>query len=215
MKFLILGAAGQIAEKLTDTLLKETDHDVVLYARNGKQRIIVSDSNREEIIEGDFLDTDLLSEAMKNVDAVYLNDMGNAQAVKNVIKAMKNNDVKRIIGASILGIYNEVGGEFGEWNNAMIGSSPRMEEQKKAAQLIETSDLDYTLLRLTWLYNDSTNLSYQVTKKGEPFIGAQVTREAVARTIADIIEDHELIYNRESLGISEIGSEKLDKPSFY
>lgn len=54
---------------------------------------------------------------------------------------MKKNGVKRIIGASILGIYNEVGGEFGEWNNAMIGTSLRMEEQKKAAQLIEMSDL--------------------------------------------------------------------------
>lgn len=42
-----------------------------------------------------------------------------------------------------------------------------------------------------------------------------VTRKAVARTIADIIEDQELTYNRESLGISEIGSEKLVKPSFY
>ncbi len=38
MKILILGAAGQIAVKLTDLLLEETDITLVLYARHGEQR---------------------------------------------------------------------------------------------------------------------------------------------------------------------------------
>lgn len=215
MKILILGAAGQVSGILTKLLLQETDSKLVLYARNADQRLKKEGVDREEMIAGDFLDSNSLNKAMEGVDLVYLNDMGNSEAVGNVINSMKKNGVKRFIGASILGIYNEVAGKFGEWNTAMIGSSPRMEEQKRSAQLVEASDLDYTLLRLTWLYNDAANLSYQFTKKGEPFIGAQVTREAVARAIADIIEDNDRTYSNESLGVSEVGSEKLDKPSFY
>lgn len=215
MKMLILGAAGQVASILTKLLVQETDSKLVLYARNADQRLKKEVPDREEIIAGDFLDSNTLNKAMKGVELVYLNDMGNSEAVENVIESMKKNGVKRIIGASILGIYNEVTGKFGEWNTTMIGSSPRMEEQKRFAQLIETSNLDYTLLRLTWLYNDSASLSYQFTIKGEPFIGAQITRGAVARAIADIIEDDDGTYSSESLGISEVGSEKLEKPSFY
>src|SRR5699024_83467 len=181
MKVLILGAAGQIASLLRDNLLKETNNTLVLYARNAHQRLTVKDETREKIVEGDFLDAEKLKEALNGVDAVYLNDMGNTEAVKTVIKAMKASQVKRFIGATILGIYNEVGGAFGEWNHALIGTSPRMQEQKDSAEAVENADLNYTLLRLTWLYNEEGNENYNLTQKGENFTGAQVTRQAVAR----------------------------------
>src|SRR5699024_11664976 len=112
---------------------------------------------------------------------IYLNDMVNTEAVKAVIKAIKASQVKRFIGATILGIYNEVGGAFGEWNHAMIGTSLRMQAQKDSAEAVENADLDYTLLRLTWLYNEEGNENYRLTQKGENFTVAQVTRHAVAR----------------------------------
>lgn len=214
MKILLLGAAGQVAEILRKDLLKETEDELVLFARNAEQRLIATGS-REMIVAGDFLDSAALEKAMKGVDVVYLNDMGNVPAVENIVHVMKVNGVKRLIGASILGIYNEVSGAFGDWNNAMIGSSPRMVDQKQAAKLVEESGLDYTLLRLTWLYNDPKNDAYQTTKKGEPFIGAQISRTAVARAIADIIEAPAATYSGQSLGLSEPGSEKLSKPVFY
>lgn len=39
----------------------------------------------------------------------------------SVIAAMKACDVKRLIFVLSLGIYDEVPGKFGEWNNAVIG----------------------------------------------------------------------------------------------
>lgn len=97
----------------------------------------------------------------------------------------------------------------------MIGSSSRMKAQKESAQLVEKSGLDYTLLRLTWLYNQQGNEKYSLTYKGEPFVGAQVTREAVARLIADILESNDDHYFGKSLGVSEPGTEALSRPSFY
>lgn len=38
-----------------------------------------------------------------------------------MIAAMKACDVKRLIFVLSLGIYDEVRGKFGEWNNAVIG----------------------------------------------------------------------------------------------
>jgi nucleoside-diphosphate-sugar epimerase len=214
MKVLILGAAGQIAGLLRDNLLKETNDSLVLYARNAHQRLTMKDETREKIVEGDFLDEEALIEALTGVDAVYLNDMGNTEAVKTVIKAMKASQVKRFIVASILGIYDEVGGAFREWNQAMIGSNPRMQAQKDSAKAVENSGLDYTLLRLTWLYNEEGNENYSLTQKGEDFIGAQVTREAVARLIVDILGDTSDQFIGKSIGVSEPGTDWA-KPSFY
>ena len=214
MKVLILGAAGQVAGLLRDNLLKETNDSLVLYARNAHERLTVKDDAREEIVEGDFLDEEALNEALTGVDAVYLNDMGNTEAVKAVIKAIKASQVKRFIGATILGIYNEVGGAFGEWNHAMIGTSLRMQAQKDSAEAVENADLDYTLLRLTWLYNEEGNENYRLTQKGENFTGAQVTRQAVARLIVDILGDTSDQFIRKSVGVSEPGTD-WEKPSFY
>ena len=213
MKILILGAAGQIAVKLTDLLLEETDINLVLYARHVEQRITRQD-HRVNVISGDFLEKEKLILAMKDIDAVYLNDMGNTEAVKIIVEAMQEVGIKRFIGASILGIYDEVVGKFGEWNHAMIGTSPRMQAQKDSAKVVEESNLDYILLRLTWLYNQPKNEAYALSLKGTPFKGAQVTREAVARLIADLLTG-KISYDKESLGVYEPGTELFPKPTFY
>lgn len=211
MKILILGAAGQISRMLTDRLLKETNAELVLYARDGRNRIN-KDSDRIEIIDGDFKDKTNLLKAMKDVDYVYLNDVNSNVATNNVVDAALQSGVKKLIAASILGIYDEVGGAFGEWNAMMVGK-PDTDRHKKSAEIIESSNLDYTILRLTWLYNQNGNENYMLTQKGESFIGAQVSRQAVARLIIDIIQNPNM-YVKTSLGVSEPNTD-FSKPSFY
>jgi len=215
MKILVLGAAGQISKRLVRMLLNETNHDLVLYARNADRRLNEFSDNRVELVAADFFDNDQLNEAMKDVDLVYLNEMRHIDAIKDIIQAMNAHDVERFIGASILGIYDEVTGDFGEWNHQMLNPIPAVHNHKTSARLIEESDLNYTLLRITWLYNKAGNEDYAYTQKGEPFVGAQVTREAVARAVVDMIRSQDDLYNRASLGIYEPGSEDLNKPTFY
>lgn len=78
-----------------------------------------------------------------------------------------------------------------------------MRSQIESARILENSNLDYTLLRLTWLYNQSGNTKCIITQKGEPYIGAQVTRQAVTQLIMDIIEEKSDKYLQTSLGVSE------------
>jgi uncharacterized protein YbjT (DUF2867 family) len=214
MKILILGAAGQISRMLTNELLNKTDHSIVLYARNGHKRLTIIDDSREVIFDGDFKDKDKLIEAMKDVDLLYINDMGDEESTKTIIDAMDDAGVRKAIAASVLGIYDEVPGAFGEWNKRMIGGSPRMHSQIESARMLENSNLDYTLLRLTWLYNQAGNSKYLITQKGELFKGAQVTRQAVTQLIIDIIEEKSDKYIQTSLGVGEPDTD-WTKPSFY
>ncbi|WP_434432446.1 NAD(P)H-binding protein [Lactiplantibacillus paraplantarum] len=86
-------------------------------------------------------------------------------------------------------------------------------DRKQAADVIAASDLDYVLLRITWLYNQTDNTAVTVTKKGEPFTSSQVTRQAVAQFAVNLLagkgDDH-----RETLGLGEPKTE-FSKPSFY
>jgi len=213
MNILILGAAGQIARLLTDSLLQQTDHHLVLYARNAGQRLKVSQTDRLKVITGDFTDEDALKAAMKNIDLVYVNAMGDVEAASSIVAAMDHAGVKRVIVASILGIYDEVPGAFGSWNKRMVGNA-RIKQQAKSVGIIEIPRLNYTILRLTWLYNENNHKGYIVTEKGNPFEGAQVTRQAVCQLIMDIIEDTTGKFNKTSLGVSEPNT-NWDKPSFY
>lgn len=213
MKILILGAAGQISRLVTRKLIDETSHSLVLFARNGAKRLTISDASREQIIEGDFTDSNSVKKALEGIDAVYLNDLNSLTGVKNVVETMESGKIKTpLIAASILGIYDEVPGAFGKWNERMVGRAG-IQHQRQAADMIENSSLDYTILRLTWLYNQTGNKAYQVTQKGRPFEGAQVTREAVTQLIFDIIQDP-AGYAKTSLGVSEPNT-NWSKPSFY
>lgn len=214
MKILILGAAGQIGKLLTENLLTQTSHHLVLYARNANTRLSVTNPERITVFNGDFEDAGALYKAMEGVDLVYVNDLGNDNATRTIIGAMNSAGVNRIIGASTIGVYNEVPGAFGEWNNKMIGHLPRMQTQKNSAQAIEESGLEYTLLRLTWLYNQKGNKDYTLTPKGESFKSTQITREAVAQVIMDIINADDERFINKSLGVGEPQTE-WDKPSFY
>ena len=212
MKILILGAAGQISRLLIEKFLRETNHSLVLFARNGSKRIKNLDTSRAQFIDGDFTDFNLVKKALEGVDAVYLNDVNSLEGVKTVVQAMEDSNVKILIAASILGIYGEVPGAFGKWNERMVGTTG-IKLQRQAVDIIEESSLDYTILRLTWLYNQTGNEAYQLTQKGQPFVGAQVTREAVAQLIVDIIENP-AGYTKSSIGVSEPNTD-WSKPSFY
>lgn len=214
MNILILGAAGRIGRLLTADLLAQTPYNLVLYAKNANARLKEEKSERVKLVDGDFKDPDALSSAMNGVDIVYVNDLGDDRSTATIIAAMNKAGVKRVIGASILGIYDEVPGEFGRWNKRMIGSSPRMQTQINSARAIEDSGLDYTLLRLTWLYDQEGNRDYVLTEKGDPFRSTQVTREAVSQLIVDIVMAGDERFVGKSLGVGELDTE-WDKPSFY
>jgi uncharacterized protein YbjT (DUF2867 family) len=189
---LILGANGGIARYAIDLFLKETDAQLTLYLRNSR-RLTNIDSNRAHIIEGDVLDIEKLKGAMIGQDVVYANLAGNLeQMAKNIVEAMDVTGVKRLIFISSMGIYDEVPGEK---------YSSILDPYRKSAEIIEASDLDYTILRPGWFTNKD-EVNYETTQKGEPFKGHEVSRKSVADLVVKLAESPELEVRR-SLGVNK------------
>jgi uncharacterized protein YbjT (DUF2867 family) len=69
------------------------------------------------------------------------------------------------------------------------------------ADIIESSVLDYTVLRPNWFTN-ANEINYAITHKGQPETGTAISRKSIAAFIATIIEKPEL-HKNENLGISK------------
>ncbi|MBV6389948.1 MAG: hypothetical protein JNIBNLAF_01600 [Nitrosomonas europaea] len=207
---LILGATGQIAQWVIPALASRPDTALTLLLRDAKKLTGQEPANAQVVI-GSVLDKKLLKDAMAGQEIVYANLTGEDldKQAQAVIAAMQAAGVRRLVFVLSLGIYDEVPGKFGEWNNATIGED--LKPFRRAADLIEASGLDYTILRPAWL-TDEDEVDYELTAKGRPFKGTVVSRKSVADLIAKVIESPEL-HVGENLGMNKPGSDG-DKPYF-
>ncbi|MDW3776534.1 SDR family oxidoreductase [Kluyvera cryocrescens] len=213
-KVLVLGASGQIARHVIDQLADKPGVTQTLFARH-PVKIHTPHPLNSRIIMGDVLNHTALEQAMVGQDVVYANLTGedlDLQA-KAVIAAMKAAGVRRLIFVLSLGIYDEVPGKFGEWNNATIGEPLR--PFRRAADAIEASGLDYTILRPAWLTDEDT-VDYELTTRNEPFKGTVVSRKSIAALISDMIDKPEQHIGEnigENIGVNQPGTDG-DKPYF-
>ncbi|MGT2637836.1 NAD(P)H-binding protein [Streptococcus ratti] len=212
MKLAIIGAAGQIPGFLIPRLLEETDYELTLAGRNVSWRIGLADG-RISYVDGDLSDISKVRQALVGAEVVFVNEASPA-LLEPTISVMKELGIKRLIVAGVLGVYDEVVGPFGKWNASMIGGYSPTNNRVIGARLVDESGLDYTYLRMTWLYNQEGNVAYKLIPQGEPYRGVQVTRQAVAQYIMDLLQDPTRDLGV-SVGIVEPGSEYLSKPSFY
>jgi nucleoside-diphosphate-sugar epimerase len=106
---LILGANGQIANEVIKLFLEEADIKLTLFLRQEQRLNFLENNSQICIVEGDVLNLSDLEKAMENKDVVYANLAGDLKNhVKNIIKAMKNTGLQRLIFISSIGIYDEV-----------------------------------------------------------------------------------------------------------
>ena len=206
---LLLGASGQIARHAIDALASDGDIEMTLFLRNASR--ISNPPGNARLIEGDVLDRAQSNAAMAGQDIVYANLTGEDldDQARSIIASMRAAGVKRLVFVLALGIYDEVPGAFGEWNRHTIGAD--LEPFRRAASLIETSGLDYTIIRPAWL-TDEDEINYETTEKGERFNGTVVSRKSVADLIAKIIRSPDR-HIHASLGINKPGTD-ADKPYF-
>lgn len=209
-RVLILGANGQIARLVIPRLLQETDVHLTLYLRKSA-RLQSLESERVDVLEGDVNDFAALTKAMKGQDIVYANLGGQFDPMAaNIVKAMEENQVSRLIYVTGLGLYHEVPGEFGRWVEESIGSDI-MDDTRRAAKIIEESTVNCTILRAAYMTNNP-EIDYELTEKGEPYKGTIISRASIADLIVRIIKDSSL-HNYASLGISKPGTDG-DRPMY-
>jgi uncharacterized protein YbjT (DUF2867 family) len=188
---IILGAGGNIASRVVDILVEEDDIHLTLFLRN-KRKLRSTDLSNAGIIEGDVLNYQQLKQAIAGQDIVYANLAGDLEAMaKNIVRAMDETGVKKLIFISSIGIYD-------------VPLRPVLKPYRRAADVIEESDLDYTIIRPTW-FTDEDEVDYETTKKGEPEKGSEISQKSLATLIAKIIESPEQ-YARQNLGVNKPNS---------
>ncbi|GAK47109.1 NAD-dependent dehydratase [Secundilactobacillus oryzae JCM 18671] len=207
---LVLGANGQIAKLAEERFFADSDVSVRLFLRNASR--LGDLGNKAEVIEGDVTDEAALAKAVHGSDVVYANLSGSnieAQA-KLVVNALHTEHVTRLIWISTLGIYDEVPGKFGKWNNQTLGSY--ITNYAAAAKVLEESDLDYTIIRPAWLTNKD-EIDYETTQKGETFKGTEVSRKSVADFVYQLVKDPTKEIGH-SVGLNKPNTDG-DKPAWY
>ncbi|BDT66670.1 hypothetical protein os1_08330 [Comamonadaceae bacterium OS-1] len=175
-KVLIIGANGQLARHTTQVFLNQTDAHLTLYLRRA-HRLQNPDPARATIVEGDATDRTALAAAMQGQDVVYANLAGDmAQQATAIVAAMRATGLQRLVFISSMGIYGEVPGE--RYRSVL-------DPYRDAAAVVEASGLDYTVLRPGWFTHDPA-IDYQLTHKGEPFVGHDVSLNSLANLIVKL-----------------------------
>jgi len=185
---IILGASGNIATHVIKLLLDSDKLNLTLFLRK-KSRLQIKDASQCCIIEGDVLNYEQLKAAIVGQDIVYANLSGELEAMsKNIVKAMYETEVKKLIFISSISIYD-------------VPLRSVLIPYRRAADVIEVSGLEYTNLRPTWFTN-TDEVDYEITRKGEPEKGLVISQKSLAKFITKIIETPEK-YRRENLGINK------------
>lgn len=191
-RVLILGANGQLARHTTGVFLRTTQVTLTLYLRRAS-RLENPDPARVRIVDGDVLDTQALTAAMKDQDVVYANLAGAMKRqARSIVDAMHAAGVKRLIFISSMGIYGEVPGE--KYRSVL-------DPYRDSAAIVEASDLDYTVLRPGWFTRDEA-IDYRLTHKGEPFQGHDVSLNSLSDLIVKLATTPGL-HVRQSLGVAK------------
>lgn len=216
MNVLILGANGQIARIVEERILTESafeDVKLTLGLRNPSRLQNLAGNSRVTLSEVDLNRRDQVEAVMEGQDLVFVaavdHDKQN-RPTKNVIAAIETTGVKRVLYTNILGLYNEVPGEFGRWNLAQVRSG--LNAAITSDRLLADSGIDYTTLRLPWL-NNRDEIKYEVTHKDETYVGVSGSRKSIADLILQIILDPTL-YSKDSIGIADTATQGLNRPVY-
>ena len=214
----VLGANGRIARIAEDMLLAHDDIELTLFIHTEDELgADIKDNPRVTVVKGDAKNPDDVLNAINGADEVYANLAATQDSsadiipmAKAVVDMMDKAGIKRLVWISSLGIYNEVPGEFGAWNANILGDY--LVNYRKAVDVIEASDLDYTIIRPAWL-TDKDEVDFEITEKGEIFRGTEVSRKSVASEVVELLLDPDKEV-RASIGLDKPGTDG-DKPEWY
>ncbi|WP_037289354.1 SDR family oxidoreductase [Saccharibacillus sacchari] len=190
MNVLVIGANGQIGSRLIRLLAHEGKHQVKAMVRKQEQ----GDQLRAEGIEPVFANledrVDVLVEAIKGSDAiVFAAGSGGSTGLDKTLlidldgavktmEAAEKAGVKRYVIVSAMQAHNR-----DNWSEAI---KPYYAAKHYADRMLETTGLDYTIVRPGGLKNDPGTGRISAAENLEP---GSIPRDDVAAVIAEVLED--------------------------
>ena len=196
-KVVIFGAAGHTGKYLTRKMQSIADIELSVFVRD-PAKFGNMDMTGVNIITGDALDMVDVLRAMEEQDVLLCSLEGNVLTMaKNIVAALEDTSVKRIIWITGMGIHHEIKGLRGMMLNQLAKQRP---DYIEAADTIAASSAVTTLLRCPGI-QDGDNEVYELTREGVQPSHRNVDRAAIAQCMADMIRDETMGAN-ESLGIT-------------
>jgi len=212
----IIGANGRTGIEIVKQAL---DRGIAVKALvRDKQKIQISNSLLE-IIEGTPTNLEDVTKAISGVDAVFIalnisrkSDFPWSKVVtpttlfsasmENIVLAMKENGVQRVITVSAWGVgdsYKEVNWIFRFLiNKTNVGTAYMGHEDQE--QILINSELEWTAVRPVGLTSDGNSKPTRVSINRNKKLKMSISRKDVARFMLDIMENE--VYYRTSPSIS-------------
>lgn len=199
MNIAILGATGMFGSALVKNLLTDTDDYLMLIARHAKSEY--QDNDRMVAIDADATDIEELKKSLTGAELVCCAISGESLPLiaANLVSVMSELGITRLLFMGAVGIYNEIPAEMDGDDN--VDSEPAQVPNRKAGDIVEASNLKYTVLRPGYL-RDGNSDDYVLTVKGEAAKGYITTIPSLIEFLKQLILDSEL-YSRESVSITK------------
>ncbi|NNC34697.1 MAG: SDR family oxidoreductase [Croceitalea sp.] len=189
MKILVIGASGATGKHIIKQALLQ-NHKITALAR--KPNKIKFKHPNLTVVQGDVLKPKTLKLAIDGQDAV-LSALGHkkfiikttilSRGTKNIIEAMQNASVKRLICITSLGI-NDSRFKMGIYYTLFVIPFILLFyflDKEKQERLIEASQLDWTIIRPAQLTNGNLRTNYKHGEKlGHYLLTKLVSRSSVA-----------------------------------
>lgn len=210
MRILVVGASQGTGALAVEEALRR-GHLVTAFARN-PQRLTTDNPNLTRS-SGDFHDLASVQSAVPGHDAVIITasatrlrgfkDNPNyfSSGTRNVIQAMKEHEVKRLVVLSAFGTGESVKLANFLVKRLVISWLLRLpfEDHERQEQLVKDSGLDWVIARPTRLINGPANKLYQKKSSLEPVPGT-ISRANVADFILEAAETDQWLRQAVQLG---------------
>ena len=204
MNILIIGSTGGTGRQLVLQAL-DRGHTVTAFTR--KISRIKMSHERLKIAEGNVLNVDSLTKAVQNQDAIVC-ALGHkrwfyptkilSEGTKNIIRAMEQNNVKRFICETSLGLGDSTGrmGIYYTFFVIPFILPFYFWDKRKQETIIKSSKLDWTIIRPGALNNRKARGKYLSGEKiGNWFYTVGVSRADVADFMLKQLDDEKYIHS--------------------
>lgn len=208
MKTIVFGASGTIGKLAVQQMLKD-GHEVTAFARN-PQKLAINDPNLT-YVAGDALSASSVADAVKGHNAVVITlgsgmsrkSVIRSQGTLNVIQAMQQHGVERLICQSTLGAHESWSNLNFFWKRIMFGAliRPVFLDHELQENFVRASGLEWTIVR-PGAFSDgpATGAFKEDIEPKDRALTLKISRADIAKFLSRQLSD--LRYAHRAVGIS-------------
>lgn len=198
MKLVVFGATGKTGSEIVKQSLAQ-GHEVTAFVRDPSKMVVEND--RLQLITGDVFDFAAVTEAVQGQEAVICSlgstSLGKttirSEGTANIIKAMDENHIKRLLVVSAMGIgesWSTLSSANKLFFNTVLRNTRKDHEKQEA--LVKASSLDWTIVRPSGLTDTPMTGNYDV---GEAIVAqsSRIARADVAHFIVKELDDNAFV----------------------